>query len=384
MTFPIRRALGSLAAAGLAGAALLVTGAAVHAGTIPPWEPDRNSVGGLLFFDSSGNQITGGSINDDPIAAYVQGTSTIRSGDTKATLYGYLPKSGQQPGQFSGEILGGPSVYPNSAAPAPLAGSPLPLETGSAIDLTVADLAADYPNTDTSSDGYAGLYQLRLLTTQAGQAGNTTYDSADILITGNSWSVAYTKQSTVTTHTTLSVTPATAAFHGAKVKLSASVSPSAAAGSVVFLDGTKQLKKVALSGGKATYSTTALADGTHKLRAKFVPSDAQAFGASKSTVHTLVVKAHPTTTTLKASKTSVAKGAKVTLTAAETPTAAGKFVIKDGAAKLATVTAKKGTASFSTTKLAVGTHTLTATFVPSSSPDFASSTSKAVKVKVTK
>ena len=47
------------ASAALAGGVVLAPTAGA-ASTAPPWEPDANSVGGLLFFDAAGNQITGG------------------------------------------------------------------------------------------------------------------------------------------------------------------------------------------------------------------------------------------------------------------------------------------------------------------------------------
>ncbi len=78
------------------------SGSASAAGN-PPWEPDSSSVGGLTFYNAAGQQITGGNITDQPLAAYVVGSSTIRSGDTKATLFGYTPVNGQVPGQWSGE-----------------------------------------------------------------------------------------------------------------------------------------------------------------------------------------------------------------------------------------------------------------------------------------
>ncbi len=58
--------------AGLAGTA--------HAAGTPPWEPIGNppEVGGLTFFNSSGQIITSGSTSTGPVAAYVQGSSVTR------------------------------------------------------------------------------------------------------------------------------------------------------------------------------------------------------------------------------------------------------------------------------------------------------------------
>jgi hypothetical protein len=491
MRFPFARTLATTAAAviGLAASATALTvgvlampGATAAAGpnAAPPWEPDANSVGGLVFYNAAGQVITGGSTADSPIAVYVEGTQTVRSGDTKATLYGYLPVSGEAPGQWSGEQLGSSTVYPNTGAPAPLNALTLPVETGTSGDETVAQLESDFPNNDTSStDGYAHMYVLRLKTSAAGQPGNTKYDSADIEVdnTANTWSVVYTQSPQVTTTTTLSVSPPSSAsygssvkltatvspssaagsvqfldattvlqtvavaagtasfstsalaggshslsasfvptdsasysgstssvdqltisaratttslsvlsssYHGSSVKLTASVGPSGAAGSVRFMDGTKVLKTSALTSGKASYSTTALADGTHKLSATFVPADAANYVGSKSSVHNLKISAHPTVTSLKASKAKVTKGEKLTLTAQEKPAVAGSVKFYDGGKRLATVKVSKGLALFRTTALAVGKHSFKATFVPSSTVADAASTSKVVKVTISK
>jgi hypothetical protein len=168
---------------------------------VPPWEPDPSSVGGLIFFNSSGQEVTGGSVDSSPLAAYVEGTATVRAGDTVATLYGYLPVKGEQPSAWSGEQLGDTTAFPNPGAPAPLGTSTLPVETGNSGDETLAQLEIDYPNKDTSDDGYAGMYELRLYTNAPHQSQTTTYDSADILISGSTWSVVYPAPPSLTSAT---------------------------------------------------------------------------------------------------------------------------------------------------------------------------------------
>lgn len=189
----ILRALSAVALGAAASGALAlgVAHAAAASGGTPPWEPDPNSVGGLIFYNSAGEQITGGSVNSSPIAAYVKGTSVINSADSKATLFGYLPVNGELPAQWSGEALGRSTTYPNASAPGTLATTTLPVETGGSTDETVAQLAEDFPNNDTSSDGYAHMYQLRLKTSAPGIEVPAKYDSADIKISGSTWSVVY-------------------------------------------------------------------------------------------------------------------------------------------------------------------------------------------------
>jgi hypothetical protein len=365
-------------------AAAVVAPLTSGATTTPPWEPDAQSVGGLLFYNASGVAITGGNVTDSPLAAYVQGETIVRTGDTKATLYGYLPVDGQLPAAWSGEQLRASTAYPNASAPAPLNVSTLPVETGSGTDETVAQLASDFPNNDSSSDGYAGMYQLRLYTSAPQESVSTTYDSADIEITGSTWSVVYSQSPQVATTTSLAVAPAAAVNYGATVKLTATVTPSDAVGSVQFLDGTKLLGSIAVSSGSATYSTTKLLDATHSLKATFVPTNSANFAGSTSSVKTLKVSAKVTTTALKASKTSLLVKQTLTLTATEAPAASGSITFYDGAKKLVVVKVAKGAAHYSTNKLAVGVHSLKATFTPSSASADKASTSKVVKVTIKK
>lgn len=389
MNSGLRRAVLSVSALGLV--ASLATGAVLGTGAAsasprqaaprattppPPWEPDHSSVGGLVFYNSSGHVITDGSINASPIAAYVEGTNTIRAGDTKATLFGYLPVKGEAPGEFQGEQLGSSTTFPNTHAPAPLDKATLPVETGSNGDETVAQLEADFPNVDTSPDGYADRYQLRLYTSAKGKQGSTTYDSADIQISGDTWSVVYSR-----TTTSLTVTPAKTAAYGAPVKLVASVFPSAVTGSIEFLRASTVLKTVPLKSGSASLSVTTLPVGVNRLAAKFVPTGSLGFVTSTSATHALTITARATTTTLTASRTTIKKGTTLTLRARETPGVTGTFVFYDGKTKLATVKATRGDASFATRRLAVGTHDLKAVFTPSVH-GYTDSTSKTLVVKV--
>ena len=79
---------------------------------------------------------------------------------------------------------------------------------------------------------------------------------------------------------------------------------------------------VAVSGGRAVLATTALADGTHKLSAQFVPGSG--FGASSSTATTFVVRVRTTKTTVSASPRTVKKGKTVTPKDTGAPGAAAK------------------------------------------------------------
>ncbi|MEY2424779.1 MAG: hypothetical protein QOI61_351 [Actinomycetota bacterium] len=169
----------------------------------PPYEPDPHADGTLSFFNSSGQAVTGGNINDAPFAVYVQASTAGRSGDTKATLFGYLPKNGVDTGAWSGEQMTLSVTYPDATAPAPLNGS-LPLVKMTANDTRIADLVVDFPNTAT--DEYKGLYQLRIKTSGEGQPAGATYKAADIYVDGQTWTQVYPTPSVTTTTSTSTTT----------------------------------------------------------------------------------------------------------------------------------------------------------------------------------
>jgi hypothetical protein len=373
-----------LFATSAASAALVTTGATLAAGVstasasaaahpfasaaAPPWEPDPNSVGSLIFYNSSGQVITGGSLTDQPVAAYVLGTNTVRAGDTKASLWGFLPVNGTPIGQWSGEELGTSTTYPNASAPGSLATTALPLETGGATDESIATLELDFPNTDTSDDGYANMYQLRLYTSKPGEGISTQYDSADIEVDNSAgagtWSVFYAP---LPTSTTLK-TSASTIVKGQSITLTSTETP-VVAGTVQFYDGTTAVgSPVSSPSGTATLATTALSAGVEALKAVFTPSDTNLNEVSTSSVVDVTVQT-ATTTSLSASPTSITKGQKITFTSTTSPANAGTVQFYDGSSKLGTpvTVSSKGVATYATATLPAGSQAIAAYFYPTSS-----------------
>ncbi len=405
----IRSTLATVILTGAGGILTLgVSGVASAAGT-PPWQPEASSVGTILFFNASGQQITGGKLTDSPIAAYVEGTVAPRAGDTKATLLGYLPVNGQAPGSWSGDQLSSSTTYPNTSAPGALASATLPVVTGASGDESVAQLAANYPNTDTSSDGYAGIYELRLKTTGAGLGQTTTYDSVDIAISGTgasaTWSVDYPTPTLNATSTVLTASPTSPQTAGTSVTLTATVSPSVS-GTVQFENGGVALgAPVTVSGGTAQLSTSTLPVGTDSLSAVFTPATNLAYSGSTGTASYTInpAPAAGTTTALSvnplsaAAYTSVGITANVTNTATSAALAAGAGTIKfydDGTDSTGDVTsnsvllgtqslASGGSATLNYSTFAVGTHNLVAVFTPADLATYNTSTSSAVAFTAT-
>ena len=93
------------------------------------------------------------------------------------------------PGNWNGFSFGSSSLP--TSAPGALGTSSLPVYTGQSYSLS--QLTTAFPNTDTSTtDGYAGLYVLRLRTYQH-PTTSTSYDVADISVNSNTgaWTLVY-------------------------------------------------------------------------------------------------------------------------------------------------------------------------------------------------
>jgi large repetitive protein len=145
---------------------------------------------------------------------------------------------------------------------------------------------------------------------------------------------------------------------------------------ITFLDSGVSIGKVALSGGMATFSISGLVSGTHSITASY-PGDST-FAASTSTILSQVV-AKPTTTTVVSSSSNPSNlGTAVSLTATVTSSTgvipSGTVTFKDGAVTLATAgLSTSGTATYSSSALAGGAHSITAVFA--ATPTFQASTS---------
>ncbi|OWK46556.1 Flagellar hook-length control protein FliK [Fimbriiglobus ruber] len=183
---------------------------------------------------------------------------------------------------------------------------------------------------------------------------------------------AYEYQSPTTTTTVTSSAPASTA--GQSVTFTATVAGSAAGsnptgGTVTFFQGTTPLgTAVPLTSGTATLTTTGVSVGTQTITANYsgFTQGNYSLTASNGTVTQTVTAA--TTTTLTSSANPAAIGQPVTFTAtvtapsgAGTPTGSVNFSI-DGGTPVAVTLGTSGTATYSPTSLAVGSHTVTVTY----------------------
>ena len=171
--------------------------------------------------------------------------------------------------------------------------------------------------------------------------------------------------------TTLTISPASPTA-GQQVTLTAKVAgPSGSTivptGTVTFSSGTSTLGTGTLdSTGTATYSTSAFSATTYTLTAKY-GGDGN-YSASTSTAQTLVVNPVATTTTLTISLASAVAGQSVSFTAkvkenTGTGTPTGTVTFLNGSTQLAAVSVDStGTATFTSSTLAVGSYSVTAAY----------------------
>jgi len=178
-----------------------------------------------------------------------------------------------------------------------------------------------------------------------------------------SWSNSLVQTIGVAT-TTLGLTSSlNASTLGASVTFTATLSPAVPNGeTVTFLDGSTSIGIGKTSGGKATLATAALAQGSHGITASY-PGDAS-YQTSTSSTLTQTVNQGVTTTKLTSSPNASTYGASVTFIASISPSVPGGETVTfyDGANIIGTGTISGGKATLTTAALAVGSHSITASY----------------------
>ena len=135
-------------------------------------------------------------------------------------------------------------------------------------------------------------------------------------------------------------------------------------GTVTFSNGTKKIGTATLSKGAASLSTATLPVGADSITAVY--SGDTNFGASTSNTVKQMVNQASTTTTLTSSLNPSKSGQSVTFTATVTGqfggSPSGSVAFKNGTKLLKTVTLISGVATYTTTTLTSGTHSITAAY----------------------
>ena len=375
-------------AATAGGMALAGAGDALAQGSPTPWisggqSADPNAVGGMEFFDGSGNQITTGASDTAPYAGYTVGLSTLRAGDNKAQLFLCTPQPGVDPSLWTcNTLVATSSSYPNAAAPSPVGATTLPVNTGKSIDQAIEDITSVNPTS--SNAGYDGVYELRQYTIKSGSTATIKYNYADIKVDSgaHTWSLVWSPDQAGTATSSTVMADHTSVNQGDPVQLTDTVAPSGATGTVQFKDsGTNIGSPVTVSGGVATQTFTPATSGPHAVTAVFTPSALSGYAASTSsplTVNAAKVVSN-TSVALAINPTSGPAFSAVQLTATPSPAVPGVVKFFDGGAQIGTANTTGAAASITYSGFAQGDHpNITASFTPNDLTSYNTSTSAAV------
>ncbi len=189
--------------------------------------------------------------------------------------------------------------------------------------------------------------------------GSSTYTGS----TSSAVSIAVSASTSSTTTTLASSVSSTTV--GTDFTLSATVSPSAATGTVTFYNGDTALGTGTLSSGTATLTTSFSAAGTYSLTATYGGSSTYRSSTSSSISVTVTASSsgNSSTTSLAGAPTSAYPGSLVVLTATVSPSAAtGSVTFYQGSTSLGTATLSGGTATLNTHFSSAGTYKLSATY----------------------
>ncbi|MGA2813549.1 MAG: Ig-like domain repeat protein [Candidatus Acidiferrum sp.] len=261
-------------------------------------------------------------------------------------------------------------------------------KTTSAIQstLTIANFSAA-PSASVYTYSNASLTQIVPGTPLVVSSNAVDYRFPAYSVTVFVFTAAAAPQTATTTSLTASNTQPTT---GQSVKFTATVAPATGNGTptgmVTFSDGATLLGTASLNSGSATFTTTSLANGAHSITVAY--SGDSSFAPSTSSSLAVVVSAPPrtaTTTSVTPSSTQLTTGQSITLTVSVAPktgsgTPSGTVTVLDGQTQLGAASLVAGTASYSTTNLSVGSHSITVTY--SGDANFAPSASTPVSVAV--
>lgn len=317
------------------GTPLMVGVSAASGPTSPPWEPDANAAapyGNLIFYDANGNEVTSGTGDLSSPFAYAVGVTPADAGATKATVTFYNPQPATPPvpGNWTGTAEAGPTTFsPATSLPA---GTPADIMADAPTYAVTTASSADIStwlaaNVASTTPGYANTIQVRMTDSGPRLAGNTpgTYWETDIgynntaspitvdgtTVPAYGWAQLFPLVSQSTT--SLVASPPSPWVTGTQVTLTATVTPSTAAGVVQFFDGTILLgSPVTVVSGTASMVTSTA--GGDNYTAYFIPNlgDETAADTSTATIisgSTSNTVPPPTVTATKLSPSRLGQGA---------------------------------------------------------------------------
>lgn len=263
------------------------------------------------------------------------------------------------------------TINPKTNTTTGLTASPSPSFVGQSVTMTATVVGANPSGTVTFKNGATtlgtatlsgGIATLTQSFSTAGVASLTAAYGGDTANnTSTSSAVSQTINAKVSTSTTLTATPSPA-YANQAVTLNATISSSAATGTVTFKDGTTTLGTATAVAGVATLVKNFTATGARSLTAAYAGDVGRA--ASTSPVTTLTVNAQSnTTTTLSSSNASPSVGQTFELYANVSGTnPSGTVTFKEGATTIGTAPVTANVAVLTVSFSATGTRTLVASY----------------------
>jgi len=343
---------------------------------------------GAVFAPStSGNPLTGnidlgtkGDTANAPLDIELVGDATAVNSTTVTLASSLNPSSFGQSVTFTATVTTGSSTGNLTGTVTFLDGA-----TTLAAKVALSSAATTATATFTSSTLAVGKHEIT-----ASYSGDPTHFASSSTDPNNT--VAPLRQIVDEATGTVLASSANPAAVGQPITLTATVAPTKGSvtpdGTVTFYDGTTLLGTGTLNpSGVTTLSTSALAAGVHLLTATYGGDSTNYISGSTSPNLSISVQA-PSSVVLISSPNPSIFGNKVTFTASVSSSASasatGPVAFYDGAQQIGTgaLAGSPATANFSTTTLAVGTHTLTAVFAGDSSN--AAGTSPAITQTVNK
>jgi len=273
--------------------------------------------------------------------------------------------------------------------------SPNPSTLGDTVTITASVIPAVATGTVTFQDGGGtigsatvtnGTASITSSSLSPGGHSLTASYGGDIHYLASGSGITNQQVNSLNSSTSLTSSPNPSTF-GQQVTLSATVSPSDATGTISFNDGAANYGVVNVSNGSASITVSSLGPGTHGLSANY--SGDSRYGSSSGGVSQVVQKIQ--TSTSLANPGGAIQGQTISFTATVTPNSSqspapgGSVTFQDNflgvSSSLGTASLNNGTANFSTNSLAIGTHSVTASY--SGDGYYQNSTSSAVNAAIT-
>ncbi|MDD5743063.1 MAG: DUF2341 domain-containing protein, partial [Candidatus Peribacteraceae bacterium] len=318
---------------------------------------------------TSNNPFTIGKRSDNASYYYKGGIDEIRV-SSAARSAAWVKFEYQNMASGSGELAIGSLAVNQIATTTTFVSSLNPSVVGQSVTFTATVSPSTATGAVTFKDGETTLDTVVLgqgsgsYTTSALTTGSHTitaeYETGNAKVAGSTSSLTQVVTGATPSSTALASSQNPSGY-GQSVTFTATVTPSDATGTVTFKDGATTLATATVTAGVATYSVSTLPVTTHSVTAQYGGDGTYMTSTSDAVAQTVTQAA--STTTLTSSLNPSTYGSGVTLTATVSPsTATGTITFKDGSVTLDAVTLAQGSASYTTSSLWLGSHTITAEY----------------------